>query len=286
MLTGRSTLYPRLTLGCVLLLSLVFSFVCTQILIPYESISELDKTTAMVFQSALRIRTTDGKDDYTFTSFWGNSRDSCYDIIAKTRERVVKELRPTVVQSFKRIAGGSPTAQTFNCGDQEETPVPDRTESPTSPAGSRSSVQSVEHEAQAQRGPGENPAEEANANNSSDQAEQAGTPESGPAEATRAEPVNAEETTPNSNDGTTASPPCRPRQRSVVSDINSIAPKDDAMTHILDETFPLSVDDFMSTFFLDNAPFGMDKYGEKTGSTEITVNPWMTPLESEASFGT
>lgn len=65
-----------------------------KILIPYESICEIKKTTTMMFQHAIRLTTFD-KDEYTFTSFWGNNRDSCCDLILKTRDRVLAKSRPT-----------------------------------------------------------------------------------------------------------------------------------------------------------------------------------------------
>ncbi|CAI5717963.1 unnamed protein product [Peronospora destructor] len=57
------------------------------------------------------------------------------------------------------------------------------------------------------------------------------------------------------------------------------------MIQVLEEVFLVSVDTFMQTFFMDNASFGMDVFGEQTGSTEMTVNPWTTSLEDEKLFG-
>uniref|UniRef100_H3HB91 VASt domain-containing protein n=1 Tax=Phytophthora ramorum TaxID=164328 RepID=H3HB91_PHYRM len=174
-----------------------------KILIPYESIREIEKTTTMVFQHSIRL-TTLGKDEYTFTSFWGNNRDSCYDLIQKTRDRVLRELRPTAMNSTE---SHYPTLPTYS-----NAPV--------------------------------------------------------------AEVVSNDQTSP-----------ATPRRSRVVSDVDSIAPKDISMTQILEEAFPVSVKTFMQLFFLDNAPFGFDKFNEQTGSTEMTINPWMTPLEEEKSFG-
>ncbi|CAI5717958.1 unnamed protein product [Peronospora destructor] len=69
-----------------------------KILIPYESICEIEKTTTMMFQHSIRLAMFE-KDEYTFTSFWGNNRDSCYELIVKTRNRVLRELRPTVIDT-------------------------------------------------------------------------------------------------------------------------------------------------------------------------------------------
>lgn len=237
-----------------------------QILIPYESISELAKTTTMVFQNAIRIRTTDAQEDYTFTSFWGNNRDNCFDLIAKTRDRVLRELRPTVALSLKRVEGGCPSAQTL-IG-----------RGPTSPVGSSGSPSSDGRKDVA------SPAVEgAEAVKAEVEEVQPGTVEGDVADASTGELDGATEKEETSKE---ARPPMRQRQRSVVSDVDRIAPKDISMTRILEETFPVSVDEFMAAFFLDDAPFGMGKYGELTGATEITINPWMTPLEEEASFGT
>ncbi|TMW66523.1 hypothetical protein Poli38472_004288 [Pythium oligandrum] len=59
-----------------------------KILIPYESITEVSKTTTMVFQHAIRIVTSTG-EDYTFTGFWGDNRDCCYELIMRIRNRIL-----------------------------------------------------------------------------------------------------------------------------------------------------------------------------------------------------
>lgn len=235
----------------------------------------------MVFQNAIRIRTTDGQEDYTFASFWGNNRDNCFDLIAKTRERVLKELRPTVVQSFKRVPGGSPTAQTFNSGGHDGRPDTESTAAPTSPAGSGGPPSSAERE-DAVTSLEDEGAIAATAKEKT----QPATAGTSAADATSTTPPEQQVTVDNCETSEEMARPTRQRQRSVVSDVERIAPKDISMTRILEETFPVSVDEFMAAFFLDNAPFGMDKYGERTGATEITINPWMTPLEEEESFGT
>ncbi|KAE9038167.1 hypothetical protein PR001_g5712 [Phytophthora rubi] len=222
-----------------------------KILIPYESIREIEKTTTMMFQHAIRLATLD-KDEYTFTSFWGNNRDSCYDLILKTRDRVLRELRPTAVNS-------------------SETRYPVLTTSPVardaSPPASqrRPGVEQDDDEDEEER----------------EEEEAAGSDHDEPV--APATGVTTTETVTEVDDDQTA--PATPRRRSVVSDVDSIAPKDISMTQILEEEFPLSVDSFMQMFFLDNAPFGLNKFGEQTGSTEMTVNPWMTPLEDEKTFG-
>lgn len=224
-----------------------------QILIPYESIREIEKTTTMMFQHAIRLATFD-KDEYTFTSFWGNNRDSCYDLILKTRDRVLRELHPTAENSSESRYPALPTS-----------PVARDSQSPVLPSQPNPTTeQDTEEEKQ----------EEEEENVASDHDNSAVV-------------VNDDDTnaaTEDADDDDHISP-ATPRRRSVVSDVDSIAPKDISMTQVLEEVFPVSVDTFMETFFLDNALFGLDKFGEQTGSTEMTVNPWMTPLEDEKSFG-
>ncbi|RLN98815.1 hypothetical protein BBJ28_00001408 [Nothophytophthora sp. Chile5] len=216
-----------------------------EILIPYESIRELEKTTTMMFQHAIRLATFD-KDEYTFTSFWGNNRDNCYDLILKTRDRVLREVRPTAETSSSSRFPALPT-------------------SPVS-RDSASSVDSTPSELEAaaeqqETDASELPTDDAAADNDA------------------VDVVADDEADDNAELAQVL------RRRSVVSDVDSIAPKDISMTQIVEEKFPVSVDTFMQTFFLDDAPFGMDTFGERTGSTEMTINPWMTPLEEEASFG-
>lgn len=216
-----------------------------KILIPYESIREIEKTTTMVFQHSIRLATFD-KDEYTFTSFWGNNRDSCYDLIVKTRDRVLRELRPSAVNSTEY-----PALSTSPASSGSQSPA----ESPSTPP--NAAVEQSEEEVE----------EEASASDHNE---------------SKVDGVN-EATDETDADDQTA--PVTPRRRSVVSDVDSIAPKDISMTQVLEEVFPVSVDKFMELFYLDNAPFGLDKFNEQTGSTEMTINPWMTPLEDEKSFG-
>ncbi|KAG6582817.1 GRAM domain-containing protein 1A [Phytophthora cinnamomi] len=226
-----------------------------KILIPYESIREIEKTTTMVFQHAIRLATFD-KDEYTFTSFWGNNRDSCYDLILKTRDRVLRELRPTAVNSSETRYPALPTSPiTRNSANPPPQPNP-----------------ATEHNDDDQDEDHDEKEEEDCADSDHDE------PVASATGVTTTTTVSEQD-----EDDNTA--PVTPRRRSVVSDVDSIAPKDISMTQILEVEFPLSVDSFMQMFFLDNAPFGLDKFGEQTGSTEMTVNPWMTPLEDEKSFG-
>nr|CCA16198.1 conserved hypothetical protein [Albugo laibachii Nc14] len=62
-----------------------------KILIPYQFISTLQKTTTLMFQLAIRIEvqddTTAKPKEYTFTSFWGNNRDCCFKLLTAIREQ-------------------------------------------------------------------------------------------------------------------------------------------------------------------------------------------------------
>ncbi|KAL4177638.1 hypothetical protein KRP22_002568 [Phytophthora ramorum] len=222
-----------------------------KILIPYESIREIEKTTTMVFQHSIRL-TTLGKDEYTFTSFWGNNRDSCYDLIQKTRDRVLRELRPTAMNSTESHYPTLPTSPSSRKGTSPvASPPPSQTNSAAN----------------------EDEDEEEDGDVASDD-NVAAVAANSYSNAPVAEVVSNDQTSP-----------ATPRRSRVVSDVDSIAPKDISMTQILEEAFPVSVKTFMQLFFLDNAPFGFDKFNEQTGSTEMTINPWMTPLEEEKSFG-
>ncbi|KAG6968806.1 hypothetical protein JG687_00003548 [Phytophthora cactorum] len=222
-----------------------------KILIPYESIREIEKTTTMMFQHAIRLATFD-KDEYTFTSFWGNNRDTCYDLIVKTRDRVLRELRPTAENSTESRYPALPTS-----------PVSRDSQSPVGslPPSQRNSAAEEEEE---------------------EEEEEAATSDHDDVAVVDNDNTNAEDAEADADDQTA---PVISRRRSVVSDVDTIAPKDISMTQILEEVFPVSVDTFMQLFYLDNAPFGLDKFNEQTGSTEMTITPWMTPLEDEKSFG-
>ncbi|KAJ0411958.1 hypothetical protein ATCC90586_009915 [Pythium insidiosum] len=59
-----------------------------KILIPYETITDISKTTTFMFQSALQLATTTG-ESYVFTSFWGDNRDRCLELLLKLRRGAV-----------------------------------------------------------------------------------------------------------------------------------------------------------------------------------------------------
>lgn len=251
-----------------------------QILIPYESISEIAKTTTMVFQNAIRIATT-GKDEYTFTSFWGNNRDGCYDLIAKTRNRVLNDLKPAVVRGLQRTSvalGGG--------GGDDERPASSSSSPVTSPvsmaavaakfgttaAAAALTAQQQHEETDDADSDAENTqtSETSFARSDTIQEERDNSPQ---------EQHQQEESSDNLHSLV--------RHASVVSDIGSVAPKDISMTQIVEETFDVSVDEFMTEFFWDDAKFGLDAFGASQGYTEMKCNPWMTPLEDdESSFGT
>uniref|UniRef100_A0AAV1UKT0 VASt domain-containing protein n=1 Tax=Peronospora matthiolae TaxID=2874970 RepID=A0AAV1UKT0_9STRA len=223
-----------------------------KILIPYESIRELEKTTTMVFQHAIRLATSD-KDEYTFTSFWGNNRDTCYAVIAKARDRVLRELCSSAV------------------GEEE---LQDPILSPSS--GCRELLSPLSSSA-TESGCDEDGAEEVKSDVDA-------VSSNGISKADANESVITMATW-NKDDEDKHVISATPRRRSVVLDMGSIAPKDVSMTQVFDEVFPVSVDTFMQTFYLDNAPFGLDKFSERIGSTEMTVNPWIIPAEGGKSFG-
>ncbi|KAG7380633.1 hypothetical protein PHYPSEUDO_006974 [Phytophthora pseudosyringae] len=230
-----------------------------KILIPYESIREIEKTTTMVFQHSIRLATFD-KDEYTFTSFWGNNRDSCYDLILKTRDRVLRELRPTTVNSSE---ARYPALSTSPVSRDSQSPV-------VSPPASQPNPTAEEDDEEEEEKEHEKEEEDTVASDHDDSV------------AVDNGKTNAAIEETDADDRTV---PVTPRRRSVVSDVDTIAPKDISMTQILEEVFPVSVDTFMQLFYQDNAPFGLDKFNEQTGSTEMTLNPWMSPLEDEKSFG-
>lgn len=252
-----------------------------QILIPYESISEIAKTTTMVFQNAIRIATT-SKEEYTFTSFWGNNRDSCYELIAKTRNRVLNDLKPTVVRGLKKSVAGpsSASAEGENTGDHSSSsssPVTSPTSNASAAKTDGDTAASTVHE------------ETDDADSDAEAQQRIRTAE---ASAVRQSTIAEEhhddsQRQQDAGDGE-ADLELRTlaRSKSVVSDIGSVAPKDISMTQIIDETFDISVEDFMAEFFWDDAGFGMDEFGNRQGSTEMKCNPWMTPLEDDSTFGT
>ncbi|CAI5709772.1 unnamed protein product [Peronospora farinosa] len=224
-----------------------------KILIPYESICEIEKTTTMMFQHSIRLAMFD-KDEYTFTSFWGNNRDSCYELIVKTRNRVLRELRPTAADASKlRRQALSKSSMTLNSQSSVAPPLPLQP----------------------------NPTVEKDCEEEEEEVDAATVHDSFAIIANEGDNDMALE---NEDDDDRTSP-ATSRRRSMVSDMDSIAPKDISMIQVLEEVFLVSVDTFMQAFYMDNAPFGMDIFGEQTGSTEMTVTPWTTSLEDEKSFG-
>ncbi|RMX69245.1 hypothetical protein DD238_003908 [Peronospora effusa] len=224
-----------------------------KILIPYESICEIEKTTTMMFQHSIRLAMFD-KDEYTFTSFWGNNRDSCYELIVKTRNRVLRELRPTAADASElRRQALSKSSMTLNSQSSVAPPLPLQP----------------------------NPTAEKDCEEEEEEVGAAIVHDGFTIVANEGDNDMALE---NEDDDDRTSP-ATSRRRSMVSDMDSIAPKDISMIQVLEEVFLVSVDTFMQTFYLDNAPFGMDIFGEQTGSTEMTVTPWTTSLEDEKSFG-
>lgn len=221
-----------------------------QILIPYESISEVAKTTTMVFQHAIRLATT-SKDEYTFTSFWGANRDACYELIEKTRSRVLNELKPAHSLKVSTTASRPPNSSS--------------SASVTSPVSTSAAVQQFETDSA-----------------DADAAQDARSDTSAADDERPASPLPVEH---DSDDATLSSSDSPVRRASVVSDIDSVAPRDISMTEIVDETFDVSADDFMREFFWDGAAFGLDAFGATQGYSEMKVNPWMTPREDDSSFG-
>lgn len=234
----------------------------------------------MVFQNAIRIATT-GKDEYTFTSFWGNNRDGCYDLIAKTRNRVLNDLKPAVVRGLQRTSvalGGS--------GGDDERPASSSSSPATSPVSMAAVAMKSGTAATAAALTAQQQQHEETDDADSD-AENTQTNET-----SFARPDTIQEERDNSSQEqqqqeSSDNLHAFVRRASVVSDIGSVAPKDISMTQIVEETFDVSVDEFMTEFFWDDANFGLDAFGASQGYTEMKCNPWMTPLEDdESSFGT
>ncbi|CAH0476742.1 unnamed protein product [Peronospora belbahrii] len=225
-----------------------------KILIPYESIYAIEKTTTMMFQHSIRLATFD-KNEYTFTSFWGNNRDSCYELIVSTRDRVLRELPRTVVDALEPRHPALPTSSiAWISKSLDATLLQTQSESLT------------EKDLEEEKKVGDK--------STSDHTDYAGI-------ATRDDTKMATDDA-DSNSHTNLA---FPHQCRVVSDVDSIAPKDISMIQVLKEVFPVSTDTFMEIFYVDNAPFGLDKFGERTGSSEMTMNPWVTPVDDDKLFG-
>uniref|UniRef100_K3WZ21 VASt domain-containing protein n=1 Tax=Globisporangium ultimum (strain ATCC 200006 / CBS 805.95 / DAOM BR144) TaxID=431595 RepID=K3WZ21_GLOUD len=247
-----------------------------KILMPYESISELAKTTTMVFQNAIRIATTT-KDEYTFTSFWGNNRDGCYELIAKTRNRVLNDLKPAVVRGLKKTIASAATGAEDD-GELHTGSENGASTSLTSPKSIASSEKDANATADATTAVYED-TDDADSDADADAQQRLRNTQSTIAEEDEQE--NAEQPRDVAEEDAEHA---RARRTSVVSDIDSVAPKDISMTQIVETMFDISVDEFMAEFFWDGAAFGMAEFGTRQGSTEMKCNPWMT-LEDEATYG-
>ncbi|TYZ61408.1 hypothetical protein PybrP1_002958 [[Pythium] brassicae (nom. inval.)] len=261
-----------------------------KILIPYESIVQVAKTTTMVFQNAIRIA-TDSKDEFTFTSFWGNNRDACYDLIVRTRDRVVSELKPAVARGSRRPNSASSSTSGRSASDAQHGA---RTPPPATSPHSVSSVKSSSTAGAAAAAASPTHHEEtdnADADSDDERSQLDATADVDGGAATALAPQVAPQAAEHENDANDADDAddaglyAPVRRSSVVSDIGSAAPKDISMTQILEDTFDVSVDEFMAEFFWDGARFGTDAYGVSQGCTEMKCNPWMSPLEVDSSFG-
>ncbi|TDH73420.1 hypothetical protein CCR75_006682 [Bremia lactucae] len=221
-----------------------------KILIPYESLCTIKKTTTLMFQHAIRLTTFD-QDEFTFTSFWGNNRDCCYDVICKTRKRMLSALHPTAV-NFLSSSDSAPSSS--RVAENTLLPVASQQASQQTSQLTASAVKLFDKKKDAQ-------------------------------DETHTDDALCDSVNASTDDAVVPFVSVTPRQHRVVSDVDSIAPKDISMTQIHAEVFPVSVDAFMSFFLLDNAPFGLDVFNMQMGSTEITLNPWMASLEDQQKFG-
>lgn len=240
--------------------SFPFGSLSGQILIPYESIIEIAKTTTMVFQNALRINTS-SKEEYTFTSFWGNHRDECFDLLGKIRKRV---LLPGTLSSGPPSGGLLPRRRTITAKEETSPNSPQSTTSASSPEPEeQQSLPSRTFKAKSETTTSEAPP--------------------APLHATVASPDENEERPGCESEERT---PARSRLSSSVSDVDSIAPKDISMVQIAEASFPISADAFMETFLLDNAKFGLKEFNQHFGASEIKCNPWMQMTDTEPCNGT
>jgi hypothetical protein len=89
-----------------------------KILIPYESITTLTKTTNL-FQGAIRIKTATN-EDFTFSSFWGTNRDRCFDVIGEIRDRVVGSSGDTTEEKHEETTEGTTSEATTRSASTEE----------------------------------------------------------------------------------------------------------------------------------------------------------------------
>ncbi|EQC40465.1 hypothetical protein SDRG_02359 [Saprolegnia diclina VS20] len=77
----------------------------TKLVIAYETITELAKTTTM-FSNAFCLKTA--AREYTFTSFWGTNRDQCYDLLTSLRNKALG-ITMTTITAPPSVA--SPTSE-------------------------------------------------------------------------------------------------------------------------------------------------------------------------------
>ncbi|CAH0490714.1 unnamed protein product [Peronospora farinosa] len=195
-----------------------------KILIPYESICEIEKTTTMMFQHSIRLAMFD-KDEYTFTSFWGNNRDSCYELIVKTRNRVLRELRPTAADASElRRQALSKSSMTLNSQSSVAPPLPLQP----------------------------NPTVEKDCEEEEEEVDAATVHDSFTIIANEGDNDMALE---NEDDDDRTSP-ATSRRRSMVSDMDSIAPKDISMIQVLEETKNRSVTRSLQFRVPIDAPIG------------------------------
>lgn len=210
----------------------------------------------MVFQNALRINTA-SKEEYTFTSFWGNHRDECFDLLGKIRKRV---LLPGGLSSGPASGGAPPRRKTITAESETSPKSPQSTTSASSPEPEELAPPTPEAESEA-------PAAEVPT---------AATPNVASTDDSEERPsAELEERSR-----------ARSRLSSSVSDVDSIAPKDISMTQIAEASFPISADAFMEMFLLDKAKFGLDAFNQRFGASEIKCNPWMNMTDTDPDNGT
>lgn len=244
----------------------------------------------MVFQNAIRIA-TDSKDEFTFTSFWGTNRDACYDLIVRTRDRVVNELKPVAVGRRLRRPDSAGSSRSSTTGDRsavleaQHGPATPPAASPRSEGSARASSASEAVEAVVSPTQ-ENETDTAASNDETTPVDATADANSGVTTEREPQQVTQLESAVQNNDASDSDLLHTPvRRSSVVSDIGSVAPKDISMTQLLEDTFDVSVDEFMAEFIWDGARFGTDAYGVSLGYTEMKCDPWVAPQEVDASFG-
>ncbi|OQR96796.1 GRAM domain-containing protein 1A [Achlya hypogyna] len=91
----------------------------TKLLIPYDTITEIAKTSTM-FSHAFRIKTA--TKEYTFTSFWGNNRDLCFDLVTSLRNKALG-ITPVMSPKSEATPEASAAPATTSSSVPTETPV-------------------------------------------------------------------------------------------------------------------------------------------------------------------